>query len=381
MKVFILSVTAGEGHNSMAKAVLNETKKRGSDAVLIDYFKNVAPFRAWLAQPFYFFVLRYFPKTERKVYAKLMNRDITAIPKRFSALRIMISSKKANRRVLNLIKEYKPDVIYCTHVYAAIIIAYLKRGKYIDIPSIFIVSDYNVIPYTEWAQDNDYILSPSPEVNETLLRCGYKEKQILPYGITVDPKFSVRHDRYKLARSLGINPAAFTIFLSGGGTGFGKTYDLLKKALEANVKAQIIVVNGRNEESYARIQELIDKKKAKNVLNYGFVSNMHELMAVSDIMIGKLGGVGVTEAFNMGLPILCPSPAPFQEQDNGIYLANKGCVINAKNNDEALSVLQDLMNNPAKLENLKKAVRAVRRPNATIDLVNFMEKLTYERPK
>ena len=377
MKILVLSVTAGEGHNSMGKALMAAAKDKHHDAIMHDYLKDICPFRGWLSQPFYFFTLKHFPKLEQRAYKAIQNRDYTKLPGKMSAIHYMTASKKANQAVLDVIKEYQPDVVYCTHIYCGIVMSYLKKNGYTKVPSFFIVSDYNVIAYTEWAKCNDYILSPSEEVNQTLLKIGYKQEQILPFGITVNPKFAQIHDRKKLAQVLNIKPDVFTIFMSGGGTGFGNILDFIKKVEKNEFKVQIIIVNGHNEEGYARIQEYIEKNNLKNILNYGFVTNIHELMAVSDIMVGKLGGVGVTEAFNMGLPILCPSPAPFQEHDNGIYLSKLGCIINTNTNDECILALKEILEHPEKLGAMKQAVRQVARPHATTDLLAFMEKITY----
>lgn len=164
-----------------------------------------------------------------------------------------------------------------------------------------------------------------------------------------------------------------------GAVGFGQTIELIENIEKNNLKVQIIVVNGLNKDAKDKINAFIAKNGIKNIINYGYVNNVHELMAVSDVMIGKLGGVGITEAFNMGLPIICPTIAPFQEYDNGVYLEKLGCIINAKNIENTIAAVKLLSNNVDKIKSMKKSVRYIARPNATTDLLNFMEEIYYAR--
>ena len=379
MRILVLSVTAGEGHNAMGKALINAAEMRHHDTMMLDYFKDASPLRAAFAQPIYFFFLRHFPRFCRRTYVSLSKRDYHKMPGRLSAFGFMTSSKQCNQRILNTIREFKPDMIYCTHVYAAYMMSYFKANHYCDLPTFFIVSDYVPHPYTEHCTKIDYLLTPTTELHPLLKEMGYQDSQFLPIGITVDPKFAMHHDRMRLATSLGIKSNMFTILMISGAVGFGKTISLIDGIIKEGLKVQLIVVNGRNEEAKQRIDEKIQKAGIKNILNYGFVNNVHELMAVSDVMIGKLGGVGITEAFNMGLPVICPMEAPAQEYDNGIYLEKKHCIINAGNNEKALAAIRSLMGNPETLKTMRQNVKAIAKPNAATDLVRFMEELGYAR--
>ncbi len=379
MRILILSVTAGEGHNAMGKALINAAQAHDHETQMLDYFKDVCPLRAFFAQPFYFFFLQHFPKWCHKTYVKMQNRDVTKFPSKLTAFSYMTSSKKANNRLLKTIQEYQPDMIYCTHVYTANVVAKLKENGYIKVPTFYIVSDYVTHPYTETAAKIDYILTPCHEVEPTLLKMKFQKTQFLPFGITVDPKFSIKHDRTRLAQAIGIKPELFTILMISGAVGFGQTIELIENIEKNNLKVQIIVVNGLNKDAKDKINAFIAKNGIKNIINYGYVNNVHELMAVSDVMIGKLGGVGITEAFNMGLPIICPTIAPFQEYDNGVYLEKLGCIINAKNIENTIAAVKLLSNNVDKIKSMKKSVRYIARPNATTDLLNFMEEIYYAR--
>ena len=57
MKILILSVTAGEGHNSAAKAMQSYFQSRGSNCVVLDTFGYISPTVSKLINDGYLFVL------------------------------------------------------------------------------------------------------------------------------------------------------------------------------------------------------------------------------------------------------------------------------------------------------------------------------------
>ena len=71
MKILILSVTAGDGHNAMGRAVIEEAKKRGHETLMVDLFKGIDNLRQFLAEDWYFWTLKHFPKFSQRTYNRL----------------------------------------------------------------------------------------------------------------------------------------------------------------------------------------------------------------------------------------------------------------------------------------------------------------------
>jgi len=84
---------------------------------------------------------------------------------------------------------------------------------------------------------------------------------------------------------------------------------------------QTLVVTGRNEELRRELAAQ-DRKHPTHVL--GFASNMHELMAVSDLIITKPGGLTTSEVLAMGKPLMIVNPIPGQEAANSDFLLERG---------------------------------------------------------
>lgn len=379
MKVLVLSVTAGEGHNAMGRAVINYLKERGHDGKMIDYYKDIDNKRAKLSNDLYFWTLRHFPKTSHRKYMKIQSRDVTRKTSKYNIFNLMLNSKKAIENVENTIKEYQPDMIFCTHLYTATLMSRFKEeGKYLNITTFFIVSDFVTHPYTENATNIDYLITPNHDFDDILFKMGYKKEQLLPFGIVADQKFSRHLDKKDTRVKLGLDPDKTTILVMNGGAGFGNSLKLIKKLDELEDDFQVILVNGRNEEMQQKVQEYLDNDGKHKVLNYGFVNNVDELMSSSDVMLGKIGGAGIAEAFNKNLPIICTGEPPFQEYDNLVYLTKRNIVVYSEDMDETCKIIHDLVSNIDHLDYLKQNVKEIARPNATKDFVEFMEKI-YEK--
>ena len=372
MRFLVLSNTAGNGHHAMGNAVIEQIKEDGHETKIVDYLKPTK-IRSKISHEWYFWFLAHFPKLSARIYDNLLNRDITK-EKNFT-LNFMTSSKKANQQIIDVINEFQPDVIYCTHIYTAYIISEMKKkGELKKVLTFFIVSDYELIPCMEFTTHIDYILTPTVDLHEKLLKMGFKEEQLLLNGITVNSKFSIHLDTKENTKiSLGLDKDLPTFLIMNGGIGFGNTLELLKEINKIeNKNFQLIVVNGENVKMKDKIDSYLLENPNLKCLNLGYSTNVDVLMDACDLLIGKIGGVAIAEAFNKGLPILVSGNAPFQEWSNVLYLGERNAILYAKNNKETKDHIESLVSNPDKINELKENVKRMAMPNATKDFVNFI---------
>jgi processive 1,2-diacylglycerol beta-glucosyltransferase len=123
---------------------------------------------------------------------------------------------------------------------------------------------------------------------------------------------------------------------------------------------QTLVVCGRNEELRRKLATA-DRKHPTHVL--GFSTNMHELMAVSDLIISKPGGLTTSEALALGKPIFILNPIPGQEAANSDFLLEHGAAAKANRVDDLPFRIGQLLNS-TKIAEMAKAAKALGRPLA-----------------
>lgn len=116
--------------------------------------------------------------------------------------------------------------------------------------------------------------------------------------------FSIERDKHALRQRLG-HDDKFTVYLTEGGYGVGLTEKLCAMLLEADLPITVIAVCGKNPEMHARLQKLKAEKGKGNTsfYPYGFCNNALELIASSDLYLGKSGS-GLLEPAFFGVPII-----------------------------------------------------------------------------
>ncbi len=283
-----------------------------------------------------------------------------------------------------VISEYNPDVILCVHVCAAILMDKLKRELQKEqkkevtpgIPPVVSINyDYIVTPYCECCTGIDYVISPGQQLNEELLRKGYAQEQIKHFGSPVHTKFSKHMDKKTARQEIGIDPDMFTVFAMNGGLGYGSTFDIVKNLALSKNEFQIVIVNGNNKQTKASIDSFIEETGAKNIVNLGFVNNVDVVMSAADLLIGKMGGVSVTEAINKRVPILAIKKLPWQEHYNMLYMTELGVCEHIKDMTKIYEYVDEFIAHPEKLQHMRECMDKMAKEDATERTVDLMIEL------
>ena len=116
MKVLILTVSAGEGHNSMSRAVSNYLKDAYRDVEIkqVDLFKDGQKTRKkkianWMVNDGYFTLVKYFIKFANSNFERLKVRNIN---KKATTLRSNFI-KPAFADIEKVVNDFKPDAVFC----------------------------------------------------------------------------------------------------------------------------------------------------------------------------------------------------------------------------------------------------------------------------
>lgn len=276
-----------------------------------------------------------------------------------------------------LILDYHPDVIVCTQVLPCMFVAKLKERGEIDIPLIAVITDFGVHSYWIRTGVNAFIV-PCHEMSNILLAKNIPRSEIYEYGIPVDKKFSRPKDKIELRRKLGLKPNLFTVLFMGGGTGFGiDLLKILKECEKQNLPLQIILVAGENENLKMEMEKI---KERINIpfLVFGFIDNVDEMMAVSDLIVTKPGGLTIAESMVSSLPMVLIKAIQGQEDNNLKFLLDRGLGINGGKGEKVWSIICSLLKNPEGLAELKTRTKELAYPHSAENIskliLSFAEK-------
>ena len=182
-------------------------------------------------------------------------------------------------------------------------------------------------------------------------------------GIPIHPAFSEPKDRAACLSRFGLMGDRPIVLQLSGGFGVGPIEKIFRGILEVDVPIEVVVVTGRNEKVKAQLEQ-VAVPPAHRVTILGFTEHMDDLMAVSDIVVSKPGGLTTSEVLASGAAMAVINPIPGQESRNSDYLLEKGAAVKINNVATLAYKLAPLLRDPSHLERLKENVRKAGKPKA-----------------
>lgn len=377
MRLLVLTATAGEGHNSLSYALKDYiNKNHPNDEVLIyDLYKENHKLFAWIINDLHFFNLQHFPHIMRLQYRMSLENKVN---KNHNGS--VTFGRIAQKNVLKQVEEFKPDAIISMHTFATGLLNYLQRKDILNksIKLFTVIPDYSPHPDTETNLDFDYVFTPCKEIHPLLINTkDFKEEQLIPTGLPVHPKFYEETDTKSFANEHNIDTSKFTLLVFSGGMSIGNNYKIIKTLTKAKTfnDINVIVINGKNKRTKNKIDKLIKENNYQNIYNYGFSLDVHRFMSISSCMIGKLGALTTNECFIKYLPIIVPFKPPYHEFWNMKFLEKEGVIKVINGYKELPSGIDELVENPEILNQIKENINHLRKPNACKDMVNIIKEV------
>jgi processive 1,2-diacylglycerol beta-glucosyltransferase len=320
MRILIATVTAGAGH-VQAGAALEEAWKalRPRDAVkrvdVLEY--SPAPFRRIYSQG-YVKVIQHAPE----LYARsFRNSDDADFMRKASPLRRKLAGGIAHR-FIRMVKEYGPQAVLCTHFLPPEALGSVPRWENGRPFIVSVVTDFEA--HAIWMEPCvDHTFVAMPETKARLVARGMPEERVSAFGIPVSQGFRLAPNR-RLARNLLGFSTGKVVLVLGGGFGMGPVKEILQQLGDVPFPLQIAVVAGRNTVLKQQLKSLPHRHPTRV---FGFVDNMNFLMAASDLIITKPGGLTTSEALALGRPLLIVDPIPGQESANSDFLLERGAAV------------------------------------------------------
>jgi len=358
MKVLFLSLPTGHGHNMCAKAAISALEAKGAECKLLDIAEFINPIYSKAVSRGYNISARtgvIYDSFYR--FAELKEPGPKISTMRLITALLPIKFKK-------FLKEYRPDVIICTHVFAAQLLTELKRtSKTITAKTYGIITDYTIHPYWEDTDLDFYVLSHEL-LSQQFVKKGISEAKILPFGIPVYDKFGESISKIEARDSLKLDNKS-TLLIMGGSMGFGRTDKMVASLDKLDIDFQIITVCGNNR----RLKKKIDKLEiSKTVYNHGFVDNVDVMMSASDAIVTKPGGLTTSEALAKGMFIIMPTTFPGQEERNSEFLLNNGLAMRASRTFPLDECVYEFFRNHERQLSSAQLAHAIAKPNAARDL-------------
>jgi processive 1,2-diacylglycerol beta-glucosyltransferase len=359
--ILLLSEAIGNGHESAARAIeealmTNDPEVRVTRINLLDTFR---PLTAKVTRTLYFQALTHSPALWGRWYE--WQRE-----KKWNRVSRLVLRNVLKREVVAWLHHLAPDAVVCTHPLPACFIAELKKQGF-SIPLCTVLTDFDLHGY--WIHPGiDLYCVPLPSIADEISRrlgCG---AQILVTGIPISEKF-VNELQNRPPES---PPSHKRILIAGGGFGIG-VEPMVRGILNTEIPCEITVVCGRNRALYRHLKEANANYPGVRIL--GFSRQMHKLMAESDLLVTKPGGLTVSEALTMRLPMVLYTPIQGQESRNGRLMQELRVALHTESPDQVTSAVRHLLQHPESMHACIEKMNTIRRPYAARMIANAVLQL------
>jgi len=271
-------------------------------------------------------------------------------------------------------------VVVSTFPFAAGILSKLKEYGLTNVPLVTVITDHSTHSY--WIHPfTDHYIVGSNGVRQELIQQGISGEQITCTGIPIRTKFLQPLKREALIQKHGLHPDLPTILIMGGGEGLIGEELLNTDTLDAlPFKAQFMILCGHNEKLRNQLEDRLYSSK-HHILLFGYIEHVQELMAISDLIVTKPGGVTTSEAIAMELPMILYKPLPGQEQENALFLTKSGVAVKVNDTSELMTSISNVLDNSAVVLRMRKNAKSLNRKEAAFDAVDIItESMLHQRP-
>ncbi|CAM4337162.1 diacylglycerol glucosyltransferase [Bacillus manliponensis] len=358
-KVLILTAHYGNGHVQVAKTLEQTFHQKGiEDVIVCDLFGE--------SHPFITDVTRYLYLKSYTIGKELYRLFYYGVEKIYDK---KIASWYANfgrKRLKAILHEEKPDIVINT--FPIIAVPELKKQTGFSIPVYNVLTDFCL--HKIWIhREVDRYFVATDYVKSKMVEVGVPASRIIETGIPIRKTFELSinedslYDKYQLSRNKKI-----LLIVAGAHGVLGNVKELCESFMSVP-NLQVAVVCGKN---YKLQEELgqIANSKPDALKVFGYVENIDELFRITSCMITKPGGITLSEAAALRVPVILYKPVPGQENENAKYFERQGAAIVIRENDDIFAKTKELLQDDMKLLQMKEAMGQIYHPEPASHIVD-----------
>ncbi len=345
----IVIFTSITGHMSLAQAAKSFLEELPDTEIKI--INLIEDRFAW---GFYKISYRFMPFLNKIPYEVSKRENMSDLVKNYFISRY-------RKKILGLLRKENPDVVITTYFgYIPVLdeIKPISKFRFINI-----ISDPITIHPLIFSKEADYNIGFGKYFLKLGKKIGIKKERMISAGWLVRKSFfeninlDIIRKRYKIKKK-------FTILVCGGSEGSNAIILLLPFLFFSKMKRdfQIIFICGNNKMLESVIKQTYKIAKTINpqvpdIIVKGFTSQLHEFMAVSDLVVGKAGPNLIFESVSMKKPFIAITHISGQEDGNLKLIKSEKLGWIAEDPVTAGELIRKIIENPNILDKFKHLKR------------------------
>jgi UDP-N-acetylglucosamine:LPS N-acetylglucosamine transferase len=357
-RILFATIAAGGGHVAVARAMAEAIEHHYPgrfELRVSDYMKELGIVEldrfhkeSWRR------ALRY------PILARVGQRIIDAFPRLTISVERRILRDFAKAAAANLKKD-PPLLVVSNHGLITTGLAEARHRYGLAVPVLtFATEPFNISAY--WGEPRaDRLIIASEDGRRRLIRFGVPAEKMTIIGRPVRQAFLNAPAKHEARAHLGLEDR-FTCLVSFGGEGVGRNpRGLIRALLDSDVPLQVVAITGRN----GALKKELKALGTNGLRVEGFVENLAEYLAASDVFVGKAGPSSVYEALAVGRPVLASGYAGLNELGVVRFVEDRGLGRHVRTNAALVREVRRYAGDPALLEEISRRCRGLNLTSST----------------
>lgn len=323
-KIAVFYLDTGGGHIGPAKALVNEIHRlypNESETFLQHGFSERMKSSRFFFEDGYRLTTNYFEAGYVLFYR------ITALTLAIHFGNYLISIH-GERDLARFLRDKGITKVVCMHEVLILILRKVIDRVNPLIPLITVVTD----PFTAhnlwfFRKNNDLIVFSEKLKKDAIERYGFSPERIHVFPFMLSRAFDTIYTEFEKLQAmqrLGVPKNTKVLLIAGGGEGLKNAASLVSLFIKEKRTETLIVVCGKNVSLRRRLNKLVKQNSSTNILVYGFVDFMPDLLNIADCVITKGGASTVMEVLACGKPVIFSTYIRGQELGNVLYAIHNG---------------------------------------------------------
>lgn len=354
-RVLILTASYGNGHLQASKALLQQFHQQGVENVMIvNLMKEGHP---WIHSITSTLISKSTKVSQLGIdyygwsyYLTRQTKETAFFQKSMTYL--------GQKKLREIIHQERPDIVVNTFPFGASPIVCSSMG----IKNYTVLTDYAL--HASWLHPKvDRYYVPTEDIKKQIMDKGFSKDRIDVSGIPLRQEFVN-------ARIRNRNQPKKSILIMATDSGVTSYIEEMMHTLNLLDNCKVVVVCGHNEKLKHRLEAEFATYNGITIL--GFVDNLHEWMSQASCIVTKAGGLTLTEAIALRVPVFIYKPNGGQEKENALYLSRRGVASISNKIEELSESIQHFIHHPQKYEEIRDHMEGLHRSHAAAHIVKDM---------
>jgi processive 1,2-diacylglycerol beta-glucosyltransferase/1,2-diacylglycerol 3-beta-galactosyltransferase len=377
-KIAFLYLNTGGGHAAPAKALANEITSRWGDTdetVLLHGFSDKMKIARFFFENGYSVASNYLEPGWVLFY------QATQLPICIRFGNYLVSLNGLSH-LTRMIRENGITKVVCMHEGLIIMARNAIDRVNSSIPLITVVTD----PFTAhklwfYVKNTELVVFSEQLRKEAIAKHGIQPDRIHAFPFIFSSSFEHRYTEREIIEArkrLGLPDGKKVILIAGGGEGLKNAERIVSCFVRRKSDEILIVVCGRNKVLRRMLELIIARHRAQNVILFGFVSFMQDLINVSDCVITKGGPSTIMEVLSTGKPLIFSTYIRGQERGNVFYSIYNGTGWYIKKPSDILDKAHEIIVDPECQAKVRKNTERLGIRNGLEDVMTFIHNFKSE---